>query len=115
MMCSGRVQYLDAAIKCLTSAPLDTAMGGCPDEDHGATHDAKHNFAVCIHEWKYISCPYPSFRICARVFGVQAVDYWRHDLEQRVIIGLQLSSTRHDSGKPRGLDDRDATYVQVMN
>jgi hypothetical protein len=115
MLCSGRVQYLDAAID-RTSLDIWWRESNLKRGSiRFRVHDAKHGFAVCIREWKYIACPYPSFRICARVFGVQAVDYWRHGLEQRVIIGLQLSSTRHDGGKPRGLGDRDAAYVQVMN
>jgi hypothetical protein len=100
MMCSGRVQYLDAAIdrtsldiayrqrvRCNQMFDFGTAGygHGCPrpgilvptnswwresNLKRGSirfrVHDAKHGFAVCIHEWKYVACPYPSFRICAR-------------------------------------------------
>ncbi len=33
---------------------------------------------------------YPSFHLSARVFGIQAVDYRRHGLEQAIMIALQL-------------------------
>jgi hypothetical protein len=44
--------------------------------------------------------PSSFFLTGARVFGIQAVKHRRHRLQQDVIIGLQLSSARHDGRKP---------------